>query len=127
MDDLTLVLVTPYGEMFNGPVKHVYMPGKEGEFGVLKGHSALLALLTTGIVEIEHLDGSTELVAINWGYVEIADNHVNALIDSAVCLKSKENSKISEFLNDAKALLESATSDKLLIANAMHKLEMASK
>ena len=38
MQDFQLDIVTPYGEIFNGKVNSVYLPGKEGEFGVLPGH-----------------------------------------------------------------------------------------
>jgi len=37
MDTIKLSIVTPTGSIFNGDVKTVTLPGKEGEFGVLPG------------------------------------------------------------------------------------------
>ena len=39
MDTIKLSIVTPTGSIFNGDVKTVTLPGKEGEFGVLPGHT----------------------------------------------------------------------------------------
>ena len=65
MDTIRLSIVTPNGEIFNDDVKTVTLPGKEGEFGVLPGHSSLISSLTVGVIVIEKAN-STEAVAINW-------------------------------------------------------------
>ena len=70
MDTLKLSIVTPNGEIFNDDVKTVTLPGKEGEFGVLPGHSSLVSSLTVGVIVIEKVD-STEAVAIKWGQVKV--------------------------------------------------------
>ena len=41
-DELTLEIVTQEQMTFRGVVEEVTIPGKEGEFGVLKGHAPLL-------------------------------------------------------------------------------------
>lgn len=70
MDTIKLSIVTPTGSIFNGDVKTVTLPGKEGEFGVLPGHSSLVSTLSVGVIVIEKID-STEAVAINWGHGHI--------------------------------------------------------
>lgn len=121
MQDFQLDIVTPYGEIFNGRVVSVYLPGKEGEFGVLAGHSDMLALLQTGVIDIRSED-SHDLVAINWGYVSISNNKVSILADGAVCVHDGD-SKLSKALEQAKKLLEEASSDTYMIAGALRKLE----
>ena len=59
MDTIRLSIVTPNGEIFNDDVKTVTLPGKEGEFGVLPGHSSLVSSLTVGVIIIEKAN-STE-------------------------------------------------------------------
>lgn len=71
MEKLVASIVTPYGEIFSGEVDSVTLPGVEGEFGVLYGHVNLLSLLKAGVIELDH-NGQKELVAIDWGYAEIA-------------------------------------------------------
>lgn len=123
MQDFQLDIVTPYGEIFNGKVSSVYLPGKEGEFGVLYGHCDMLVLLQTGVIDIRYETGH-DLVAINWGYVSISNNKVSVLADGAVCVRGGD-SKVSKALEQAKKLLEDASSDTSIIAGALRKLEEA--
>lgn len=123
MQDFQLDIVTPYGEIFNGMVSSVYLPGKDGEFGVLPGHCDMLVLLQTGVIDIRS-ETSHDLVAINWGYVSISNNKVSVLADGAVCVRGGD-SKVSKALEQAKKLLEGASSDTSVIAGALRKLEEA--
>lgn len=121
MQDFQLDIVTPYGEIFNGKVLSVYLPGKEGEFGILPGHCDMLALLQTGVIDIRS-ETSHDLVAINWGYVSINGDKVSVLADGAVCVRGGD-SKVAKVLEQAKKLLEDASSDTSMIASALRKLE----
>ena len=123
MQDFQLDIVTPYGEIFKGKVSSVHLPGKEGEFGVLPGHCDMLVLLQTGVIDIRYETGH-DLVAINWGYVSISNNKVSVLADGAVCVRGGD-SKVSKALEQAKKLLEEASSDTSIIAGALRKLEEA--
>ncbi len=124
MQDFQLDIVTPYGEIFNGRVLSVYLPGKQGEFGVLPGHCDMLALLQTGVIDIRS-ETEHDLVAINWGYVSISDNKVSVLADGAVCVHCGVHGKVSKALEQAKKLLEDASSDTSMIAGALRKLDEA--
>ncbi len=104
MDTMKLSIVTPNGEIFNGDIKSVSLPGKEGEFGVLPNHSSLVSALTVGVIEIEKID-STEAVAINWGHVKVAEDSVDILVDSAISLNADEDSDIAAKLEEAKELV----------------------
>lgn len=123
MENFQLDIVTPYGEIFNGKVTSVYLPGKEGEFGVLPGHCDMLALLQTGVVDILSEYGH-DLVAINWGYVSISNGKVSILADGAVCVRGSD-SHVSKALEKAKKLLEEASSDTSMLAGALRKLDEA--
>ncbi len=123
MEEFQLDIVTPYGEIFNGKVTSVYLPGKNGEFGVLPGHCDMLSLLQTGVIDIRSESGH-DLVAINWGHVSINDGKVSVLVDGAVCVHGGD-SKVSKALEQAKKILEEASSDTSMIAGALRKLEEA--
>jgi len=116
MDTIKLSIVTPNGEIFNGNVKTVTLPGKEGEFGVLPSHASLVSALTVGVIEIEKKDGSKEAVAINWGHVKVSENAIDVLVDGAVSLSSDDDSDISEKLKLAKTLVNSVQDSNVSMA-----------
>lgn len=119
--NLKLDIVTPYGEIFNAFVKSVYVPGKEGEMGILSDHCDMFALLKAGVIDIRLDENKNDLVAINWGYVEIVKNQVSIIADGAVCIKN-DSSKLQK-IEEAKKLLKEASSDTLFLSSAFKKLE----
>lgn len=108
--NLNLQIVAPEGEIFSGEVKSVVLPGCEGEFGVLPGHLALVTTLSAGIISVEYEDGSTESIAVDWGFAEVGENSVNILANGAVMLDAKGN--LAAAIAKAKALLESSYDNK---------------
>ncbi|TSA86975.1 F0F1 ATP synthase subunit epsilon [Helicobacter mehlei] len=114
--DLMVSIVVPQGEIFAGQVDRITLPGAEGEFGVLKGHSNMVSLLKSGVVEIER-EQQISLIAINWGYVEVKHASVDILADGAVFIKGDDE------VYKAKKLLEDATSDRIAISSVIAKIE----
>lgn len=122
MDTIKLSIVTPNGEIFNGDVKSVTLPGKEGEFGVLPSHASLVSALTVGVIEIEKKDAVKEAVAINWGHVKVSEDSVDVLVDGAVSLANDEESDISEKLKLAKELVNSVQDSNVSMAAVESKI-----
>ena len=106
MSFIKLSIVTPFGEIFNEDVKSIILPGKDGEFGVLPGHSSLVSSLDVGILTIEKIDNTFDNVAINWGYVNVSESTVDVLLDNAVSLNSND-SDLSEKIKQANDLVSS--------------------
>lgn len=125
--NIKLSIVTPYGEIFNDEVKFVNLPGAEGEFGVLPGHCDLLSLLKVGVIEIHKKDNSKELVAINWGYVEVTSQKIDILANGAVAIHGGSDTEISQAIGNAKLLIEEAASDKALISSVLSRIETSAK
>ena len=115
MDTIKLSIVTPTGSIFNGDVKTVTLPGKEGEFGVLPGHSSLVSTLSVGVIVIEKID-STEAVAINWGHVKVDEKSVDVLVDGTIALTGGKDSEISKNIEAAKELVNSVKDSKVSMA-----------
>ena len=115
MDTIKLSIVTPNGQIFDGDVKTVTLPGKEGEFGVLAGHASLVSSLTVGVIVIEK-ENSTEAVAINWGHVKVSETSVDVLADGAVALTHGEDSEAAKAIDTAKELVNSVSDANVSIA-----------
>ncbi|WQY68059.1 F0F1 ATP synthase subunit epsilon [Helicobacter pylori] len=118
---LKISVVVPEGEVYTGEVKSVVLPGVEGEFGVLYGHSNMITLLQAGVVEIE-TENQKEHIAINWGYTEVTNERVDILADGAVFIK-KESDDRDDAISRAKKLLEDASSDRLAVSSVLAKIE----
>ncbi|WP_180373536.1 ATP synthase F1 subunit epsilon [Helicobacter pylori] len=118
---LKISVVVPEGEVYTGEVKSVVLPGVEGEFGVLYGHSNMITLLQAGVVEIE-TENQKEYIAINWGYAEVTNERVDILADGAVFIK-KESDDRDDAISRAKKLLEDASSDRLAASSVLAKIE----
>jgi F-type H+-transporting ATPase subunit epsilon len=81
-EKLKLDLVTPYRHVLSQEVDEVTAPGTLGEFGVLPGHTPLLTTLKIG--ELTYKQGAdVRHVAVNWGYVEVENDVVTVLVETA--------------------------------------------
>ena len=86
-EQISLEIVTPDGVKLSEQVTELTAPSVDGEFGVLPGHRAMLAALTTGIVTYTK-GGEKESVAVGAGFVEVADDRALLLTDRFI---RKEN------------------------------------
>ncbi len=81
-EKLRLDMVTPYKQVLSQDVDEVTAPGTVGEFGILPGHTPLLTTLKIG--ELSYRQGSEIFhVAVNWGYVEVEEDKVTVLVETA--------------------------------------------
>ena len=78
-------LVSPERKLISGAAKLVVIPGEEGDFGVLPGHSALVATIRPGVVEITMADGSaTQRIFIAGGFADVSPVNCTVLAEEAV-------------------------------------------
>ncbi|MCE3037850.1 ATP synthase F1 subunit epsilon [Helicobacter anatolicus] len=122
---LMVNVIAPYGKIFSDTVESITLPGSEGEFGVLDGHSDLLSCLKVGVIEINR-KSQRSLIAINWGYAKIQAHQVDVLVDSAV-LVGDTTGDIAEAITKAHKLLEGASNDRLIFSSVVSKLDSAVK
>ena len=79
---LTLQIVTPDRSLVTDRVDEVEIPGAEGYFGVLPGHTPLLATLKVG--ELWYRKGAEKLyVSIAFGFAEVLPDRVTILAELA--------------------------------------------
>ncbi len=79
---LTLEIVTPDRKVVTEKVDEVEIPGAEGYFGVLPGHTPLLAMLQVG--ELWYRKGhETVYLSIAFGFAEVLPDRVTILAQFA--------------------------------------------
>ena len=75
---LTLEIVTPDRALLREEIDEVVVPGSQGEFGVLPGHTPLLSTLKIG--ELWYRQGQERhYLAIAFGFVEVLPDRVTVL------------------------------------------------
>ncbi len=116
-------IVTPIGVIYQGDVKSVTLPGSEGEFGVLKGHAALVSSLKSGVIDIERDDAKHELIAIDGGHAKVDEHKISVLAKGAVWVSGNNESEIEKNLSQAKKLIKSMSSDSVALAATLSKLD----
>jgi F-type H+-transporting ATPase subunit epsilon len=122
---MKLEIVAPLGKIYEGEVKEITLPGEDGEFGVLEGHAPLVSTLKAGVVDIKK-DNGEELVAINWGYVEVTPKKVNIIVDEAVPLSS-EGHDIADAVAKAKKLMADFAESNQALAYTEGKIESVAR
>ncbi|MFA6807439.1 MAG: F0F1 ATP synthase subunit epsilon [Eubacteriales bacterium] len=80
-------VVSPDGLVFDQEVEFVVVPGEEGELGVLPNHAPLIAGLNIGVIRYK-VNNTEKMIAICGGFMEVADNKVSVLAESAECAES---------------------------------------
>lgn len=83
MSRLRLEVVTPERTVLTGEAESVMVPGMDGYIGFMSHHAPLVAGLTIGIVHFGPERGEKRKLAITGGFVEVADNRVTILADTA--------------------------------------------
>ncbi len=80
---LHLDIVTPEKKVFSDAVDNVYLPGADGEIGVLPMHAGLVTALQAGELRYLH-NGQVVTLAIGSGFAEVTQQKVVVLTDMAL-------------------------------------------
>ena len=101
---LHLEIVTPEKKIFSDTVGNVYLPGADGELGILDGHAALVTALQPGELRYDK-DGKTVVLAIGTGFAEVTEHKVNVLTDMALGEEQVDESKVEAAMKRAEEQL----------------------
>jgi F-type H+-transporting ATPase subunit epsilon len=97
---LHLEIVTPEKKIFSDTVGNVYLPGADGELGILDGHAALVTALQPGELRYEK-GGEIISLAIGTGFAEVTEHNVNVLTDLAANADQIDEAKVEEAMKRA--------------------------
>jgi F-type H+-transporting ATPase subunit epsilon len=112
MAKLKLELITPTKKVLSEEVDEIVAPGSLGQFGVLPGHTPMLTTLLVG--ELSYRQGEQRhYVAVNWGYVEVENDQVVILVETAEAADEIDLERARRAMSRAeKALSELSPEDK---------------
>ena len=110
-----LEIVTPERIVLQQDAVSVVVPGAEGSLGILANHAPLMAELTIGSIQIRDPNGHEERLAISGGFMEVADNTVRILADTAEKAEEIDVQRAEEAVARARERLSSADTNMDLV------------
>ena len=102
---LHLAIVTPEKKIFSDSVDNVYLPGADGEMGILPQHAGLVTALKAGELRYQK-GGVTSTLAIGSGFAEVDQKKVIVLTDSALGEDQIDEAKVEEAMQRAEEQLK---------------------
>jgi F-type H+-transporting ATPase subunit epsilon len=100
-------LVSPERLIISAEVDMVVVPGTEGNFGVLPGHSPLISTIRPGTIDIYHGGAISERIFVVGGIAEVTPERCTVLADEAVAPSELSRAEIEADLQTVEGNLPS--------------------
>ena len=111
-----LTIISAESKVFEGKVENILVPGMVGDFLVLANHAPCISSIRPGFMEFSEETSDKQRYFVSGGIVEVINNMVSVLVDSAVSgekiLKEDITNLISE-VNDRLSATDTINKDDL--------------
>ena len=119
MATISFDLVSPENLIFNDEVGMIIVPGKDGDFGVLPGHSKVMSSLRPGRVMVYGEDKNLlKAFFVSGGFAEVNPEKCIVLAESVDELHSLEKSAIEKEIQDLESQDSENAEEQLSIVKA---------
>jgi F-type H+-transporting ATPase subunit epsilon len=102
---LSVQVLTPEGEVFEGEVQQVSTRTAVGEIGILANHVPILAALEPTELRLHTFDSDVERYAQAHGWLQVFANHALLLVEEAVPPDQLDTGRLQEQVKDAEQRL----------------------
>ncbi|HTZ80915.1 MAG TPA: ATP synthase F1 subunit epsilon [Stellaceae bacterium] len=106
-DKVKFELVSPEKLLLSEEVEMVVVPGSEGLFGVLPGHSLFISTVKPGVIDCYENNQVSERIFVSGGFAEVTPERCTVLADEAMPLSSLDRAEIEESMKAASAEIAS--------------------
>ena len=110
MAPMRLEIITAEREVYSDDVDVLVAPGIEGELGILPHHAPLMTALQPGEIRIRK-DGEDEFMAVSSGFLEVMDNKVTILADTAERSDEIDEARVQDAMKRAEERIQNRESD----------------
>lgn len=83
-EPIRVEVVSAEGRIWDGDATQVIARTTEGDIGILSNHEPLLAALVPHAAEVTTTGGQREIIAVEGGFISVADNRVSLISSSAI-------------------------------------------
>ena len=117
-------IVTPERVVLSQEILQITVPTTSGEITVLPDHIPLVSVIRPGVVELKLADNSSEIISISGGFLEVMQDKVVILADTAERAAELDEDRIKAAQERAEKLKEEARNvDDVQFAAVAAKLE----
>jgi F-type H+-transporting ATPase subunit epsilon len=124
MAAITVNILTPDRQVLQAEADSVVVPAYNGELGILSHHAPLVAELQPGQIRMR-TGADTQFFAVSGGYVQVKDNHVVVLAETAEMAHEIDVERAKQAAERAKAELRAPTTQAADLANVEAALRRA--
>ena len=110
-DTLQFELVSPERLLRSEAVEMVVVPGGEGNFGVLPGHSLLISTVRPGLIEIYEAGKVKDRLFVAGGFAEVTPERCTVLADEAVPLPDLNRAVLEGEARELETRLNASTDE----------------
>ena len=119
MSKISFDLVSPENLIFNDDVGMIIIPGKDGDLGVLPGHSKVMSSLRPGRVMVYGEDKNLlKSFFVSGGFAEINPEKCIVLAESVDEINNLDKNKIEKEIQELQNQDTEDSKQQLIIANA---------
>ena len=127
MAQLTVQIVTPDGLVYDHHASFVSVRTLDGEMGILPRHENMIAVLAVDEVKVKRIDDEDHVnwIAVNGGVIEIANNTITIVADSAERAKLRAEREIEEAQD--KNLIDQERRAKIALQRAINRINVGKR
>ena len=102
-----LSIISAESKVFEGKVENVLVPGMVGDFLVLSNHAPCVSSIRPGFLEFSEGTSDKQRYFVSGGIIEVNNNMVSVLVDSAVSGDKVFKEDISNLISEVDDRLSS--------------------
>jgi len=110
-ESFSFELVSPEKLLLSDNVEMVVVPGAEGDFGVLTGHSPLISSLRPGVIDTYNGDKVEKRIFVAGGFAEVTRERCTVLAEEAVAVEDIDAGVAQDRVKAANEAISAAEND----------------
>ncbi len=104
-------LVSPARLVLSEEASQVVVPGLEGDFTMLKGHSPFMTTVRPGVVEVTSAAGKVAKIFVRGGFADASPSGLTILAEQAIPVEELKADVIAREIKDAEEDVADARTD----------------
>lgn len=101
-DQVKFELVSPERLLLSTDVDSVVIPGAEGDFGVLPGHSRLISTIRPGVITVFQGGRAADRIFVEGGFAEVTPESCTVLAEHAMPVADISRDQAAQAVQDAR-------------------------